>query len=390
MKIKRPVVSLLVASFLTSATLLASSDGWTAGRRGGKTPTAQGSFIDHFNTFDSARWMKADGWTNGPPFDNAWTADHIYFSDGVMHIVLDDESNLGEPYTSGNYQSNGFYGYGCYEASFVPVAVSGVVSSFFTFAGPFDNGGNGKHNEIDYEFIKGDPWYVQTNFWTNDDAYAGGNEEFQYLGFDASQNFNRYGFKWTSLGIDWYVNGIRIGQVLDTASNPTPKTSDSLQKIMMNVWPVDETAALWAGYFEYPGHPLEGLYDWVRYIEGQDCSLADPPDPPPPAPEGQASEIHVADVAMAVDSRATQVIARVTIVNGLGEPEPDVDVSGVWSGIITGGDGQRVTDSDGIATFYSRRSRDSGEVRFCVTGVSAAGREYRVDQNLEECDAITK
>jgi hypothetical protein len=27
------------------------------------------------------------------------------------------------------------------------------VSAFFTFAGPYDNGGNGRHNEIDVEFL---------------------------------------------------------------------------------------------------------------------------------------------------------------------------------------------------------------------------------------------
>jgi endo-1,3-1,4-beta-glycanase ExoK len=54
------------------------------------------------------------------------------------------------------------------------VAESGVVSSFFTFAGPFDNGGNGKHNEIDIEFLRFDTRTFQVNFWTNDDTYAGG------------------------------------------------------------------------------------------------------------------------------------------------------------------------------------------------------------------------
>jgi len=103
---------------------------------------------------------------------NAWLAENIEFGNGVMDIRLDDQGALGEPYASGNYQSTGFYGYGCYEASFKPVAASGVVSSFFTFAGPFDNGGNGSHNEIDIEFLGFDTRFFQVNWWRNDHTSA--------------------------------------------------------------------------------------------------------------------------------------------------------------------------------------------------------------------------
>ncbi|MFM2348488.1 MAG: hypothetical protein RL654_3241, partial [Pseudomonadota bacterium] len=92
--------------------------------------------------------MRADGWTNGSPFNNAWKADHLTTASSLMSIRLDNVATLGKPYTSGNYQSNGYHGYGCYEARFKPVSAAGVVSSFFTFAGPYDNGGNGRHIEF--------------------------------------------------------------------------------------------------------------------------------------------------------------------------------------------------------------------------------------------------
>ncbi|MGR9036941.1 MAG: hypothetical protein ACU83O_10195, partial [Gammaproteobacteria bacterium] len=81
-----------------------------AARRSPRPPEAQGDFTDHLLTYDAARWMKADGWKNGSPFDNTWLADHIGFSEGVMAIRLDDQAALGEPYGSGNYQTIGFYG----------------------------------------------------------------------------------------------------------------------------------------------------------------------------------------------------------------------------------------------------------------------------------------
>jgi len=104
----------------------------------------------------------------------------------------------------------GFYGYGCYEARFRPISRPGVVTSFFTFAGPYDNGGNGRQ-------------------------------------------------------IHW---------VPSTGTDPTPKAAESLHKIMMNVWPVDSTASGWAGTFVYPVSPLQAKYEWVRYDASPGCAFS--------------------------------------------------------------------------------------------------------------------
>ena len=378
----------ILLTICAAAACLSTPDALAA-RRNAKPPAAQGDFTDLFFSYETAHWLKADGWKNGSPFDNAWLADHIGFSDGLMDIRLDNQASLGEPYSSGNYQTIGFYGYGCYEASFKPVANSGVVSSFFTFAGPYDNGGNGLHNEIDIEFLGYDATFLQTNFWANDDSYAGGNEHLIELGFDASEAFHRYGFKWTSAGIEWFVDGAAVYQVIDSPANPTPKAGDSLQKIMMNVWPVDSTASGWAGTFAYPGSTLHGYYDWVRHIAGEDCSLAEPPSLPPP-PDGDPAAMHVQAIALSLNARKNQVIARVAVVNGLGEAVTGVTVNGAWSGVISNGDTERLTDANGIATFYSGRSNNPGEVTFCVTGMIKSGMSYDAGDNAEDCVLISK
>jgi beta-glucanase (GH16 family) len=358
-----------------------------ARKNGTPPPTAQTSFTDHLSGFDTSRWMKADGWTNGSPFDNAWLAGHITFAAGLMDIRLDDQAALGEPYSSGNYQSTGFYGYGCYEASFRPVAGSGVVSSFFTYAGPFDNGGNGQHNEIDIEFLGYDTRFMQINFWTNG---IGGHEAVVDLGFNAAQNLHHYGFKWTASGIEWYVDKVLVHAVQDSAAAPIPKAAESLQKIMMNVWPVDATASAWAGTFTDPGFPLHGVYDWVRYTAGENCVIADPPVPPPPPPPGDPSVMHVSNIAMSLSKRADQVIVRISVVNGNLEPVPNAVVQGAWSGVIAGGDTKRTTDQSGTATFYSSRNQSSGLVTFCVTNVALTGMGYDPGANAEACDSINK
>ena len=369
--------------------LAAGSPEAMAARPSPKPPPASAGFTDHFNAYDATRWSRADGWKNGSPFDNAWRADHVTVADGRLDLRLDDVALLGEPYTSGELRSNGFYGYGCYEASFKPIAVPGVVTSLFTFAGPYDNGGNGKHNEIDVEFLGNHPQWVQFNFWTNDDAYASRNEYLLNLGFDPTAAFHRYGFKWTADRIEWYVDGQLVYTAFDRSDNPTPKANESLQKIMVNAWPVDETAAAWAGTFDYPGAPLHAEYQWIRHIAGSTCSLVEPPTEVPP-PSGSATTVSVREIALSLDSRATQVIARVSVVDGLGRPVPGAAVAGTWSGVITGGDTARTTDSTGTATFYSSRTRTTGTVQFCVANVSAAGLAYAPASNVEGCDSITK
>jgi beta-glucanase (GH16 family) len=358
------------------------------------SPPEQGSFVDGLDAYDTSRWFKADGWTNGSPFDNAWRADHITFAGSRMTLRLDDQAALGEPYTSGNYQSTGYYGYGCYEASFRPVARPGVITSFFTFAGPFDNGGNGRHNEIDVEFL-GNQFApgntsVQLNFYTNDDTYSQRNEHLHALGFDASADFHRYGFRWTSTGIQWFVDGQAIYAVSDSPTRPTPRASESLQKVMMNLWPVDASAAGWAGTFVYPGEPLDAVYQWVRFTQGESCTFENPPQEPAAPPPGDPSAMHVSAVALELASRNSQVIARVTVLDGAGRPVSGASVTGAWTGVITGGDTRRDTGSDGVATFYSARSRSAGQVSFCVTGVARSGSTYDSAANAESCDLVIK
>ena len=362
-----------------------------AGKPRPTPPPAQGSFVDQLNAYDTLRWAKADGWANGSPFDNAWRADHITFANSQMSIILDNTAYLGEPYSSGEYRTQGFYGYGCFEASFQPVARPGAVTSLFTFAGPYDNGGNGKHNEIDIEFLGYDTTKFQTNFWTNDDSYVRGHEYVISLGFDASQGQHSYGFKWTSTGITWYVDGVAVYTVVDSAADPTPKVTDSLHKIMMNLWPVDSSASAWVGTFVYPGTPLVARYDWVRYTAGEDCTMNGTPLPSPtPTPGGSSTVMHVQSIVMALTSRNTQATARVTVVDGAGKPVAGATVSGSWSGLVSRGDGSKTTGPDGTALFYSARSSSPGTFTFCVTGVTKAGMTYDPSANGEVCDSVTK
>ena len=388
---RRTLFGITLILILALSALIPVTPSTAAGKPTPTPPPAQSSFSDSFDTFNTARWAKADGWSNGSPFDNAWRADHVNFANSLMTITLDNLAYLGEPYSSGEYRTTGFYGYGCYEVRFKAVARPGAVTTFFTFAGPFDNGGNGTHNEIDIEFLGYDTTRFQANFWTNDDTYSNGHEHMVNLGFDASQAFHTYAFKWTTTGITWYVDGASVYSVSHTTSDPTPKTGDSLHKIMMNFWPVDNTASAWAGTFVYPGTPLNAQYDWVRYTSGENCTISSTPPPTQtPPPNGDPTQMHISNIAMAIVSRNSQATASVTILDGVGNPVAGATVNGVWSGLVTNGDGSKTTGTSGTALFYSGRSSASGTFTFCVTGITKSGMTYDSAANAETCDSISK
>jgi hypothetical protein len=100
--------------------------------------------------------------------------------------------------------------------------------------------------------------------------------------------------------------------------------------------------------------------------------------------------MHVGSIELGLSKRGDQVIAHVSVGYGIGSPVADATVSGTWSGVISNGDGTRTTDADGVATFYSGRSRSAGSVTFCVTGVSRASMSYDPSADSETCDTISK
>ena len=64
------------------------------------------------------------------------------------------------------------------------------------------------------------------------------------------------------------IGGQRVHFVWDSEMTPTPKATESLQKIMMNLWPGTGVDS-WLNAFTYPGVPLYAEYDWVSFTPGE-------------------------------------------------------------------------------------------------------------------------
>ena len=216
------------------------------------------AFTDTFDNFNTTLWHKADGWTNGDPFDAWWQADNATFSSGVLSLQLDDVGCPGGcggmDYASAEYRSNGHYQYGTYTVRMKAAAQEGVVSSFFLYTGPSE--GN-PWDEIDIEITGKVPTQLQTNYYTNG---VGGHEAFISLGFDASADFHTYSIEWLPDEINWYVDGALV-HTEDGSHGALPTTPS---RIMMNFWPGTDTVNDWLGNFVYSG-PLQAQYDWVTF-----------------------------------------------------------------------------------------------------------------------------
>lgn len=80
------------------------------------------------------------------------------------------------------------------------------------------------------------------------------------LGFDASEDFHTYGFRWAEDYITWFVDGKPVYRVDATESNPMPSTES---RILMNYWCGAPAAENWMGKYSNPGD--EGPeYQWVK------------------------------------------------------------------------------------------------------------------------------
>jgi endo-1,3-1,4-beta-glycanase ExoK len=219
-----------------------------------------GSFVDNFDSFDTARWSKADGWTNGSMFNAGWRADHIWHGGGIMGLNLDNagcpSGCSGRPYASGEFRTTNQYSYGRYEVRMKAASGgSGTVSSFFTYTGPSEGQ---PWDEIDIEILGKNTWQMQTNYFTNG---VGGHETLINLGFDSAAGYHDYAIEWRNGNIKWFVDGALVHQE-NGSRGPLPTHP---QRIMMNLWPgigVDG----WLGPFNYSGQRT-ATYDWVKYTQ---------------------------------------------------------------------------------------------------------------------------
>ena len=223
-----------------------------------------GETVADFTQGESERFFSSDGWTNKSVFNTWWSADNVSYEGGVMQLTIDENPDGSEAtydeYFGGEARSHEWYGYGDFEVRMKPAKKAGTASTFFTCTGDYDTNLEGEKNpwdEIDIEFLGKDTTQVQFNYYVNG---QGGHEYMYDLGFDASEEFHNYGFRWTEDYICWFVDGEPVHKVEASEGNPMPAAAG---RILMNYWCGTSEAEGWMGAYSDPGD--EGpVYEWVK------------------------------------------------------------------------------------------------------------------------------
>ena len=254
--------------------------------------------------------FESDGWTNGDVFNVVWKKSNVHYENGIMRLGITeeaatawlDDAEVEFDYTAGEARTQNYYHYGDYEVSMKPSANPGTASTFFVCTGPYDtkfvldeNGDyvldeNGQrttvanaHDEIDIEFLGKDTTKVQFNFFVDG---KGGNEYMYDLGFDASEEFHRYGFRWAPDSITWFVDGTPVYKVTTDTSVEEGKNVKHAEKlpstpgrILANYWCGNARAWGWMGTYAGNENDNGTEYQWIATsAEGKPLN---PPEEPP-------------------------------------------------------------------------------------------------------------
>ena len=202
----------------------------------------------------------SDGWSNGSVFNVWWKGDMVTYSDGQLHLgIADAKGEVEQGYYGGEARTAHHYGYGEYSVSMKPSKAEGTASTFFTCTGNYDIGLDGNPNpwdEIDIEFLGKDTTGVQFNYYVNG---QGGHEYWYDLGFDASEEFHEYGFRWAEDSITWTVDGKDVYTVEASEETPLPSAPG---RILMNYWCGTPDAEGWMGKYELSDATAD--YQWIK------------------------------------------------------------------------------------------------------------------------------
>jgi beta-glucanase (GH16 family) len=204
-------------------------------------PSAPGFITLLGNTLNDAFFYRSNYSDPTGFYGGDWTHDNIDQTAEGADLSVRRQASRAGPYTGGEMKTVNTYGYGRYEVVMRPAKGSGLVSSFFTYTGPYV----GKpHDEIDIEFLGKDTSRVEFNYFHKG---KGGASAVFDLPFDAAEEDHLYAFEWTPEGITWFVDGRPYYKTLP-GDEQVPKTPG---KVMFNVWTGKPHMQAWHGPPEF-------------------------------------------------------------------------------------------------------------------------------------------
>ncbi len=213
-------------------------------------PIRRGSFFaDLRKPLDFNQWRvsthkndKQNDYYGGP-----WKIENIIQAPDrlILKVIAGKD---GQRPSMAEMQTRQKYHYGRYEVIMRPSTESGVVSTFFTYTGPW--AGDPK-DEIDIEFVGKRPKTVEYNYWKNARKGAYSRES---LDFDISSGLNLYAFEWHPDEIIWFVNGEEHYR--------SPRDASRIPSHAGNIF-----ISAWTG--------VEGMYAWTGPARFEESAQAE-------------------------------------------------------------------------------------------------------------------
>jgi GR25 family glycosyltransferase involved in LPS biosynthesis len=150
----------------------------------------------------------------------AFAEDGLFRDNGLIRLVLSNNSAHGRRFRSGAFASAERLAYGRVEAEIRAASGPGLITGFFLHR-------DGPRQEIDIELVGDDPTRMLTNVYFNP-GDAGSSMAYGYrgspwrvdLGFDATRDFHHYAIEWGPQGIVWRVDSRVVHR--RSSWDPTP------------------------------------------------------------------------------------------------------------------------------------------------------------------------
>jgi len=203
-----------------------------------QTPDA--GFRSQLDDLNPKDWYVSAYKIKKPSFRTLWSRDAVRFDpeDGALVLTLSPAlPGTGKYFMGGEVQRRKPTFYGQYEVVMTAARGKGVISSFFTYTGPYFKA---PHYEIDFEFLGRDTTKVWVNWFVDGKKLPG---QWFDLGFDAAEGPHLYSFDWQPDSLSWKADGRELLRVtsdeMDIPSIP--------QKIYFNIWGGGEEQRKWSG-----------------------------------------------------------------------------------------------------------------------------------------------
>ena len=351
--------NLLIVAAFTALTLAACGQQGPIDEKALDAPT-----IADFSQGKVDEVYPSDGWSNGQPFDAVWTQDNVTYSDGKMKLSIQDKEAEADgvtyPHTAGETRTHKLYGYGDFEVRMKPSNVVGSVSTFFTYTDKWNkvDGVENKHDEIDIEFLGKNTRKVQFNYFVG----GQGNHEYMYdLGFDASEEFHNYGFRWAKNAITWFVDGNPVYQVRNDNADALPSQNG---RILCSYWPSSNAA--WSGTYKGPSDKT-CEYEWIK--SSGDAIYADG-EAPVPAFDDKINwdNVAVTDLTFSSDpADSGYTVTKEGGVTTIAYEQPKA-----WKNAMASAP-EVANSNDAVSLVVKNNSASSSEVRIDIQGSKKIG-----------------